>query len=92
MLRKLAWIELLASILLLALAVWPLSGLCSGRPLGYDCESWFIFGVNLYGPVGLLALGASVGSFTTRSWVFQYILVAGVVVVAIRWVSYAYLG
>ena len=81
MLRPLAWIELFASIFLLALVVWPVSGFCSGRVLGLDCEAWFIFGVNLFGPLGLLALGGAVWSLKYNSWLSQCALLLGVLVV-----------
>lgn len=76
-LRTLARIELVAGILLLLLAIWPLSGFCSGRPLGNDCESWFIFGVNLFGPAGLLAIVCALWTLRRGSQLPQYLLLGG---------------
>ena len=56
MLRLLAWLEIVASIGLFALTAWPFSGFCSGRFIGLDCESQAIFGVNMFGPMAILAL------------------------------------
>lgn len=56
MLKILSWMELLLSVIFLLVPVWVLSGGCEGRPYGYDCEAWLIFGVNLFFPVGSLGL------------------------------------
>ena len=88
MLRILACVELLISIIAFALGAWPVSGLCSGRPIGFDCESWFIFGVNIFGPLGLLLLVCSIWSLKKRSWVPQYFLLAGCAMIIIFWVSH----
>jgi len=88
MLRILAWIELSVSILLLAMVFWPISTFCNGRTLGLDCESWFIFGVNLFGPAGLLALVCSVLSLWLKSWIPQKVLLFGwAMILACWWVS-----
>lgn len=65
--RVLTWVELGIAVACLAVAAWPLSGLCSGRPLGHDCESWLIFGVNLFAPLGVVALACGLWSLRTRS-------------------------
>jgi hypothetical protein len=85
MLKQLVWIELLASISLLLLSIWPISGLCSGRPAGFDCESWFIFGVNAFGPLGILLLLCSIWSSKTGLWLPQLILLLGSLLVASYW-------
>lgn len=77
MLRTVAWIEIVLSMMLLALAVWPLSGFCEGKFMGLDCESRAIFGVNLFGPLGLLAFTCSSWSLTSRSVTPQDPLVVG---------------
>jgi hypothetical protein len=81
MLRALAWIEIGVSPILLTLFVWPVSGFCFGRPLGQDCESWFIFGVNVFGPVGVLSLACGLWSLNTGSHVPHYVMLAGVALV-----------
>jgi hypothetical protein len=78
--KILAWGELLVSILFLALPFWALSGFCAGRPFGYDCESWLIFGVNFLAPVGLVALVCAAWSLIRRSWRSQYFLLIGFVI------------
>lgn len=85
MLRILACIELFIALVSLALVFfsWPGFSLCKGRPLGFDCESWFIFAVNIFGPLGLLALVCSGWSIRKRSWVPQYFMVAGCVILII---------
>jgi hypothetical protein len=81
----LALVEILISVLVLALAIWPVSGACSGRTLGMDCESWFILGINVFGPVGALALACGAWSLKKGGWAAQYVLLAGVLVVSARW-------
>ena len=83
MLKYLAWTELSISIALLALFVWPLSGYCSGRPMGFDCESWLIFGVNLFAPLGVMAFITSIWALKSRTWKSQYVLLAGFATVMI---------
>lgn len=65
--RVLAWLEIGLAVASFGLAAWPRSGFCAGRPLGHDCESWFIFGLNLFAPFGLVALGCGLWSLRTRS-------------------------
>lgn len=88
MIRNLAWIELSISIVLLVLTIWPISGLCSGRLLGNDCESWFIFGVNIFGPLGLLTLVCSIWSLKEISIIPQFVLIAGFSMLMIYWFSH----
>jgi hypothetical protein len=88
MLRIIAWIELFISIVFLTLSVWPFSGLCSGRPVGFDCESWAIFGVNFFGPMGLIAFVCSIWSLKKKTLVPQYFLVAGGAVLIIYFFSH----
>jgi hypothetical protein len=85
MLKILAWIELSLSIFspALALCSWPGFGLCHGRPVGFDCESWFIFGVNIFAPLGLLAFVCSIWTLKKRTSVPQYMLVAGSVILMV---------
>jgi hypothetical protein len=83
MLRYLAWAELSISIALLSLAVWPLTGFCSGRPMGFDCESWFIFGVNIFAPLGIVGFISSIWGLKKRTWKSQYVLAAGFTMVVV---------
>jgi hypothetical protein len=53
--------------------------------MGNDCETWFIFGVNMFGPVGLMALACSVWSLTTGSRIAQYALLVGTLAVLGYW-------
>lgn len=85
MLRIVVWAELLISILALAVVVWPVSGFCRGRLFGFDCESWLIFGVNIFAPVGLFGLICSIWFLNTRSLVSQYILLSGCMVILAWW-------
>ena len=89
MLRILAFLEILITIFCLVLVVWPISGLCSGRHLGLDCESWFIFGVNIFGPFGLLAFVCAIWSLKSRKLLPQYFLLFGSVAILIYWFSHA---
>lgn len=85
MLRTLAWLEIAFALALLALAVWPFSGYCSGRFIGLDCEGRAIFGVNMFGPLGVLALICAAWSIKTRSAVPQYVLLSGLAVILGYW-------
>lgn len=85
MLRFLSWIELLSSIPLLLIVPWSLSKACTGRPLGFDCESWAIFGINIFGPIGLLMLVGSAWSLKSDAWIAQNIIVMGCAAVGARW-------
>jgi hypothetical protein len=85
MLRLVSWFELSLSVFLLVLAGWPFSDYCSGRLGGLDCESWAIFGVNLFGPLGLLALTCSILTLITKSLTPQYFLMAGSAMLLIYW-------
>jgi hypothetical protein len=89
MLKAVAWFEIVASIILLGFAGWPFSGFCSGRFMGLDCESRAIFGLNMFGPLGILMLICSVWSLKTKSVVPQFVLVFGVVAIMLYWLSYA---
>jgi hypothetical protein len=89
-LKTAAWLEIAVSIVLLGLAVWPFSGFCSGRLMGLDSESRAILGLNLFAPVAILALIASVWSLKTRSVVPQVVLVFGIVAIALYWFSHAF--
>lgn len=84
-LRQLAYLELLISLPALALVFWPSSGACSGRTLGLDCESWFILGVNMVGPVGALALACGLWTLKRGGWAAQYVFLAGILAVTVRW-------
>ena len=88
MLRILGWVELLVSIPFLVLPVWSISSFCSGRVLGNDCESWFIVGVNVFGPLGLLALVCSIWTLKMKLALPQYILALGVTSVLVFWFSH----
>ena len=85
MLKILGWLEIMLAIILLALALWPFSGYCSGRFMGLDCESRAIFGVNMFGPLGILAIVCSTWSLKGKSIVPQYVLVFGVMLVIAYW-------
>lgn len=89
MLRNLAWLEIMASMLLLALAIWPFSGHCSGRFMGLDCESRAIFGVNLFGPVGIMLFVCAAWSLKRTSRMPQLVLALGIAAVMIFWASQA---
>lgn len=84
---QLAWIELVISIVLLLLTIWPFSDYCSGRPLGFDCESWAIFGVNLFAHLGLLGLVSSIFYLTKKIVMPQYVLLLGIVLLMVYWFS-----
>jgi len=83
--KVLASAEMIIAIACFAVAIWPLSGLCSGRPLAQDCESWFIFGVNFFGPFGLLALVCSVWSIKTSSLAPHIVLGGGLLALTTFW-------
>ena len=85
MLKILGWLEIMLAIILLALALWPFSGYCSGRFMGLDCESRAIFAVNMFGPLGILAIVCSTWSLKGKSIVPQYVLVFGVMLVIAYW-------
>jgi hypothetical protein len=89
-LRIVAWLEISASLVLLGIAVWFFAGFCSGRFMGLDCESRAIFGVNMFGPIGVLALICSVWSLKTKSVVSQLILAFSVFSIMIYWLSHAF--
>ena len=88
MLRTLAWLEIVASIMFLALTVWPFSGFCSGRFMGLDCESRAIFGVNLFGPLGILGLSCSAWSLKSKSVLPHYVLLIGFVAIMVYTLSH----
>ncbi|MEQ8938371.1 MAG: hypothetical protein RLT30_06680 [Gammaproteobacteria bacterium] len=87
MARSLAWMELTLAIVLLLLAIWTFSGFCSGRALGFDCESWAIFGVNVFAPLGMLALISAIFYLTKKVVMPQYILLLGFVLLMVFWFS-----
>ena len=89
-LRVISWVEVSLSVFLLALAAWPFSDFCSGRPGGFDCESWAIFGVNLFGPLGLLGLVCSIWTLITQSLIPQYVVIAGLAMLLIYWLSHMF--
>lgn len=89
MLRNLAWLEIMASMLLLALAIWPFSGYCSGRFMGLDCESRAIFGVNVFGPWGIMLFVCAAWSLKRKSSTPQIFLALGIVAVMLSWASQA---
>jgi len=83
MLKTLLWLEIALSTILLALAIWPFSGFCSGRFMGLDCESRAIFSVKMLGPAGILALTCASWSLKRKSVVPQYVLAVGVAAIMI---------
>ena len=92
MLKILAWIELATALILLTLTYWPLTTYCAGRPGGLDCESRFIFGVNMFAPIGVLAFVCAAWSLRRNSLRAQWVLLAGTTLVfsyflihAVRW-------
>lgn len=89
MLRTLAWLEIVVSIMLLALAIWPFSGYCSGRFMGLDCESRAILGINVFGPLGILGLIFSAWSLRRKSVTPQYALVLCFMAIFIYWLAHA---
>lgn len=84
MLRALAWLEILASLLLLGLAIWPFSDYCSGRFMGFDCESRAIFGLNIFGPLGIMLLVCAAWSLKHKSSTPQIFLAAGILAVIMK--------
>ena len=88
MLRILASLEIVASVILLALAVWPFSGHCSGRFMDLDCESRAIFAVNMFGPLGILGLICSAWSLKSRSVMPQYVLLLGLAAIMTYWLAH----
>lgn len=89
MLKILAWMEVVASIVLLALAAWPFTGYCSGRFLGLDCESRAIFGVNMFGPLGILGIICSAWSIKYKTTMPQFVLLCGFIGIMTYWLAHA---
>lgn len=89
MLRILALLELIASVVLLALAVWPFSDYCSGRFMGLDCESRPIFGINIFGPLGIVALVCSIWSLKNNSVKPQFLLLVTPFAIMVNWFAHA---
>ncbi len=89
MLRVLAWIEVVASIILLALAAWPFTGYCSGRFMGLDCESQAIFGVNMFAPLGILGAICSAWSLKCKTVMPQFVLLCGFIAIMTYWLAHA---
>lgn len=87
MLRILAGLEILASLVLIAWVLWPLSGFCSGSVLSLDCESRAIIGVNIVAPLAILVFVCAGWSIKVKSFAPQLILMAGIVVACIYWVT-----
>jgi hypothetical protein len=80
--KSLALFELGCGLPLVALAFWPFSGFCKGRPYGSDCESWAIFGVNIFGPIGLAAIACCVCSLLFKArWPHYFLAVVAIVAV-----------
>jgi len=90
MLKAISWLEITVCIAILAFAIWPFSGFCSGRFMGLDCESRAIFSVNMYAPVSTLGLICAVCSLKTKSVVPQFILFLGVLAVLLYWVAHVF--
>jgi hypothetical protein len=88
MLRVLGWVELLVSIFFVSLTAWSVSSICTGRVLGNDCESWFIFGINIFGPLGLLGLVCSIWTLKMEQVIPQYMFALGTTTVLIYWLSH----
>ena len=86
-LRFLVGLEILASLVLVALVLWPFSGFCSGRVLSLDCESRAIIGVNIVAPLAILLFVCAVWSLKVKSFAPQLILMSGIVVACIYWVT-----
>lgn len=89
MLRALALIEILIASLLVALFVFSMPDICNGRLSGHDCEGWFIFGVNLFAPLGLIGLACAILSLVKKSWIPQYFLIFGCMAIAAYWLAHA---
>jgi len=86
-LRFLVGLEMLGSLVHIALVLWPFSGFCSGRFLGLDCESRAIIGVNIVAPLAILLFVCAVWSLKVKSVAPQLILVPGIAVACIYWVT-----
>lgn len=85
MLKVLIWLEIVLSVILLAFAVWPFSGYCSGKFMSLDCESQAIFSINMFGPFGVLCLICSLWSLNGKSVFPQYFLLFGFAVIMLYW-------
>ena len=80
-----AWVELLVGLVLVAVAIHPFTRFCEGRSFGLDCESRLIFGVNLFGPLGLTLVLAGIWMLRTGSYRSQYLAGLGVAGVTLNW-------
>lgn len=90
MLKAFAWLEMILTIMLIAIALWPFSGYCAGMIMAHDCESRAILGVNLFGPLGILMLISAIWTLKNPSLKPQYFLLLGVGVIAIYWLSHMF--
>lgn len=90
MLKTFTWLEMVLAIVLIAIAVWPFSGFCTGRIMAFDCESRAILGVNLFGPLGILMLISAIWTLKKPSVKPQYFLLLGAGVIAIYWLSHMF--
>lgn len=88
MLKTLVWLEIILAIVLIAFALWPFSGFCAGRLMGLDCESRAIFGINLFGPLGILMFISAIWTLKKQSLKPQYLLLLGGGVLVIYWLSH----
>lgn len=88
MLKTLAWLEIVLAIVLITFALWPFSGFCAGRVMAFDCESRAIFGVNLFGPLGILMFVSAIWTLKKPTLKPQYFLLLGTGAIAIYWLSH----
>ena len=87
--KVLGSVEVLLAIALTGAALFPLSGLCSGRSMGLDCESRAIIAINALAPLALVFGVCGFWLWRSRSWASQYVLLSGIAAVAIYWFSHA---
>jgi low affinity Fe/Cu permease len=55
--------------------------------MGLDCESRAIFGVNAFGPLGIMLFVCAIGSLKRKSSTTQIFLALGIAAVMSFWVS-----
>ena len=76
----------------IASVTWPPSRFCSGWPFGHNCEAWFILGVNIFAPIGAVALVCAAWTLRSPSRAPHIVLGATVVAVVGRFALYGLLA
>ncbi|MDX1475204.1 MAG: hypothetical protein R3309_13615 [Reinekea sp.] len=90
MLKAFACLEMVLAIMLIAIAMWPFSGFCTGMIMAFDCESRAILGVNLFGPLGILMLIGAIWTLKKPSLKPQCVLLLGAGFIGIYWLSHMF--